>query len=159
MRFSATLEIIGVNPFVFVPPEILAEIFRQAKKERGAIPVRGQVNSVSYRQTLVRYQGHWRLYINTSMLKHSPKRIGERIDVVIEHDPEERTVVFPDAFRFALAQNDAARATFEQLSPSRQREILRYLANLKSPEALERNVRRAIGFLLGNERFGGRSQP
>ncbi len=45
------------------------------------------------------------------------------------------------------------------LSPSRKKEIVRYISRLKSAEALERNVARAIGFLLKKERFVGRDGP
>jgi hypothetical protein len=36
--FSAVLDIIGVNPFVFVPETILQVIFKQANKTSGPIP-------------------------------------------------------------------------------------------------------------------------
>lgn len=38
-------------------------------------------------------------------------------------------------------------------------EIVRYLARLKTEESLEKNIKRAINFLLGNERFVGRYKP
>ena len=44
------------------------------------------------------------------------------------------------------------------LIPSRKKEILRYLAALKSPEARERNIVRALKVLSGkSERFMPRS--
>src|ERR1700742_2185103 len=108
-KFKARIEIIGINPFVFVPAKILAEIFKQSGKDKGQIPVRGSVNRKAYKQTLVRYSGDWRLYINTTMLKDSPKRIGEVIDVTIRHDPSDRTFEMPPAFAAALAENKEAR--------------------------------------------------
>ncbi|WP_241003780.1 hypothetical protein [Lactococcus taiwanensis] len=45
------------------------------------------------------------------------------------------------------------------MTPSKQLEINRYIAKLKSQEAIERNVARAIGFLLGKNRFVGRDKP
>ena len=36
-NFDAKLEIIVGNPFVYIPLEILSEIFQQAKKSKGAI--------------------------------------------------------------------------------------------------------------------------
>ncbi|MBA3827680.1 MAG: DUF1905 domain-containing protein [Taibaiella sp.] len=91
-HFQAPLNIIGINPFVFVPEKILALIFEQAGKSKGHIPVCGTVNSLPYKQTLVRYAGEWRLYINTAMLKNSPKRVGEVIDITIGYDGETRTI-------------------------------------------------------------------
>jgi hypothetical protein len=38
-QFSAQTEIIGVNPFVFVPEDIFQRIFEQAGKNKGTIPI------------------------------------------------------------------------------------------------------------------------
>lgn len=46
----------------------------------------------------------------------------------------------------ALEANDEARAVFDGLPPSRQKEIVRYIASLKNDESVERNVARAISF-------------
>jgi hypothetical protein len=75
-KFQATIDIIGINPFVFIPENILKDIFKQAGKEKGPIPVKGTINAKPYKQTLVKFKGYWRLYINTTMLKNSPNRIG-----------------------------------------------------------------------------------
>lgn len=158
-KFTEVIEIIGINPFVPVPVDVLQEIFEQAMKDKGMIPVRGILNGVPYKQTLVKYSGDWRLYINAKMLKNSPKRIGEKVDIELEYDPESREIQMPDSFREALRENQEADAVFNNLSSSRKREIVRYLANLKSDDSLQRNIQRALGFLLGNERFVGRDRP
>lgn len=125
----------------------------------GHIPIRGTINGDAYKQTLVRYSGEWRLYINTGMLKNSPKRIGEQIHLTVQYDPESRAVAAPEAFITALDQNIAAKVVFESLPISRRLEIVRYLAKLKSAQALEINITRAINFLLHKERFIGRDKP
>ena len=157
--FKAKIEIIGINPFVFVPAKILKEVFRQAGKDRGHIPVCGSVNQKPYKQTLVKYGGDWRLYINTTMLKDSPKRIGETIEVTIQHDPVDRTIRPHPAFTKALRANTEAKKVFDGLSASRKKEIVRYIAALKTPESVSRNIERAIGFLTGSGRFVGRDKP
>lgn len=99
------------------------------------------------------------LYINTNMLKNSPKRIGERIDISINYDSESREIETPTNFLIALNENKQAKNVFEQLSASRKLEIVRYLTKLKSEETIEKNIQRAINFLLGKERFVGRDKP
>lgn len=47
----------------------------------------------------MRYQDEWRLYINTIMLKNSPKRIGEKIALSIAYDPQPRTIEMPPKFK------------------------------------------------------------
>ncbi len=158
-KFNAILEIIVGNPFVFIPSEILDEVFRKANKRKGYIPVKGTINGKSYQQTLVKYSGDWRLYVNMEMLKNSPKRIGEEIEVGIEFDPSDRTIEPHPKLTKALSENKEAKEVFDELSPSRQKEIVRYISHLKSEKSIDKNVTRAIHFLLGKERFVGRDKP
>ncbi|MDP2692035.1 MAG: YdeI/OmpD-associated family protein [bacterium] len=158
-KFKATLDIIGINPFVYVPEKILEDIFAKAGKDRGHIPVCVVINNNEHKQTLVKFIGHWRLYINTSMLKNSPKRIGEIIDVAIEFDPADRTIKPHPEFLKALDQNIEAKQVFESLSVSRQKEIIRYISFLKSAESVTKNIQRVLGFLTGKNRFVGRDKP
>lgn len=157
--FRAELQIIGINPFVFVPAKILTEIFEHAGKDKGPIPIHGMVNNVAYKQTLVKYSGEWRLYINTSMLKDSPKRIGEVISVSISYDADERTVLMHPQLSKALKENKMAKLVFDRLTPSLQKEIVRYIANLKTEASVIRNTEKAIQFLLGTGKFVGRDKP
>jgi transcription initiation factor TFIIIB Brf1 subunit/transcription initiation factor TFIIB len=157
--FNANLQIIGINPFVFVPAKILAEVFECAGKNKGPIPIHGMVNKVVYKQTLVKYRGEWRLYINTSMLKDSPKRIGEMISMSIAYDPLERTIVMHPSLRKALRKNKTTKSVFDRLTPSLQKEIVRYIANLKTEASVNRNIKKAIQFLLGKGKFVGRDKP
>jgi len=154
-KFKAGIGLLGINPFVYVPDEILQEIFRQSGKGRGPIPVCGSVNRKSYKQTLVKYKGYWRFYINTTMLKDSPRRIGEVISVTMRYDPEDRTIPpHPDLIK-ALKANKEAKKAFDRLPPSRQKEIVRYISALKTQESVSRNIERAIGFLMGENPFVG----
>lgn len=158
-KFSAELEVIVGNPFVFVPIEILNAIFLQVKRDVGPIPVRGTINGKLYQQTLLKYCGEWRLYVNMKMLKNSPGRLGEVIEVEIEFDPSDRTIVPHPKLVQALSQNAEAATVFDNLSPSRQKEIVRYISKLKTAKSIDKNVARAINFLLGKDRFLGRDGP
>lgn len=157
-KLTATIEIIGVNPYILLPDDALAEIFRQAGKNKGPIPIKGTINDQPYSQTLVKFNGIWRLYINTKMLKNSPKRIGEIIDVSVEHDPAERVITQHPKLTIALNENADASAIFAKLRPSLQLEIVRYISSLKSEESIDKNVNKAIDFLLGRGRFIGRDK-
>lgn len=156
-RFDAYIDIIGINPFVPLPEKVLAWVCLGAGKEKGPIRVRGTINDRPFRQTLVRYQGAWRLYINGTMLKDSPRRIGEKIRVAIEFDPEEKVVPMHPVLERALRENKKAAGAFSELTPSRRLEIVRYIAALKTEESVARNVGRAIRHLTGEEIFVGRT--
>lgn len=157
--FSATIEIIGINPFVFIPEEILQHIFEKGAKSKGPIPVKGTINTIPYTQTLMKFKGEWRLYINTTMLKNSPKRIGEQIEISIDYDPEKREIPIHPKLSEALNENKEANSVFQNLRPSLQHEIIRYISHLKTEESIDKNVPKAIAFLLGKGKFVGREKP
>lgn len=157
--FKAELHLIGINPFVFVPPEVLSEIFKEAQRSKGAIPIKGKINGSSYKQTLVRYRGDWRLYINMKMLKDSPRRIGEMVELFVEYDPVERVIEPHPKFLMALNENKEAKVIFESLRPSLKLEIVRYISSLKNEISVEKNVIKTIAFLLGKGSFVGRAKP
>jgi hypothetical protein len=92
------------------------------------------------------------------MLHHSPKRIGEIIKISVAYDPEPRLTIPHPGFSKALNGNKEAKVVFDGLPPSRRAEIVRYLKNLKTEKALEKNIQRAINFLMGKERFVGRDK-
>lgn len=76
-RFTAELEIIDGNPFVPLPPDALNDVFCESGRTKGPIPVRGAIDGRPYQQTLVKFRGVWRLYVNMKMMDDSPRRIGE----------------------------------------------------------------------------------
>lgn len=157
--FSATIDIIGINPFVFLPEEVLNAVFLQAGKDKGKIPVKITIDGHEFPQTLVKYSGHWRLYLNMPMRQAAGKDVGDTAAFGIRFDPEERVVPMHPKFSKALDENKDAREVFENLPASRRLEIVRYLSFLKTEESLDRNTAKAIGFLLGKERFIGRDKP
>src|SRR5689334_22712353 len=90
--FSAKILKIGVNPHVLVPKDILRYVLEKAGKEKGPIPVRIVINNRGFDQTLVKYAGKWRLYLNTAMRKVANRQAGDVIDIRIEYDPRDRTI-------------------------------------------------------------------
>ena len=159
LSFKAKIFIIGVNPYVLLHAKILNEIFMQAKKDKGAIAVRGTLDGHRFIQNLVKYSGKWRLYLNTPMRKAAGKDVGDMVEVHIEFDPDERIIPMHPKLLKALEKNKEAFIVFESLPPSRQKEIIRYIGHLKREESIDKNVVRAIGFLKGGKRFIGRDKP
>ncbi|UKB81935.1 YdeI/OmpD-associated family protein [Chryseobacterium sp. MEBOG06] len=154
--FSTTLEIIGINPFVFVPEEILNVIFENSEKSKSPIPVKGSVNGKEFRQNLMKYLGEWRLYINTTMLKNSPKRVGEIIEVELEYDDSDRSISIHPKLDEAIKASSVAGKNFENLIPSRKNELIRYINNLKTEAGRERNIEKIIRHLHGETDFFGK---
>ena len=158
-RFEATIDIIGINPFVFVPDAILQSIFEAAGKDKGQIPVRLEIAHQDFIQTLVRYSGDWRLYLNGPMREVSKTTVGDTIAIGIAFDSSDRTTPLHPKLQIALDADVRAKAVFQKLAPSHQKELMRYINNLKSEESIDRNVIKAIAYLHGKQRFVGREKP
>jgi len=156
--FSAKIQIIGVNPCVLIPASILKYIFQKAGKDKGAIPIKLKIGGENFIQNLVKYSGKWRLYLNGPMRKAAGKDVGDTIDVQIDFDAKPRTTPMHPKLKKAFKENKEARDAFHKLSPSRQKEILRYIIFLKSEESVDRNIQRAITQLTSNKPFIGREK-
>lgn len=154
--FTATLEIIGINPFVFVPEEILNMVFEKSGRNKSPIAVKGTVNGKDFKQNLMKYLGEWRLYVNLTMLKNSPKRIGETIEVVLEYDDSDRSIAIHPQLEKAIKESTVATANFENLIPSRRHELIRYINNLKTEASIQRNIDKIIRHLHGETDFFGK---
>lgn len=153
--FKAKLEIIGINPFVFVPDEILHNLFAEAGVDKGYIPISGKVNGKDYNQTLLRYKGEWRLYINTQMLPNSPKRIGEILELSVVFDPEDRSLLPHPELEQALLENEEAKTVFDRLAPSKRKEIIRYISFLKTDDSRRKILKRQLDFCLVKMHLSG----
>jgi len=146
--FTAKIFIIGVNPYVLLPQAVLLDIFKQAKKDKGPIPVKGKMNEHSFIQTLVKYQGKWRLYLNTPMRKATKLDVGDSATFQLEFDASERIVPMHPKLDKAFKKYKQAKTNFDILPPYRQKEIKRYIGFLKSEESVDRNIEKVIEMLL-----------
>lgn len=166
LSFSENIAIINGNPYVRPPDHVLQMIFKQAQKEMSPIPVRGTLNGAAFQQTLVRYENDWRLYINIIMAKaaHIPftksitEIVGKKVEIQLEYDPHPPTYEMVEFLQKALEENAIARKNWEQLIPSRQKEVLRYFSRLQSDDAKNRNLQQLLEALSGKEvRFMART--
>jgi hypothetical protein len=158
--FSATVEIIIGNPHVALPMKVLDQIFKQSGRNKGPIPVKGILNGIPYKQTLVRYDGDWRLYLNGIMLKQSGvwgksekiiSVVGKKVKIHVEYDGEPREISMDKSMASALSKDKIASEAFNNLAPYRKHEIMRYLGFLKTETAINKNVERIIKHLRGEE--------
>jgi hypothetical protein len=162
LRFKATIEINGINPFVLVSATRAA---RLRKGWRRPIPVLVRVNGMPEKAWRINMMpvgdGSFYLYLHGAVRKASQTQVGDTVTVEVEVDEEYKNGPMhpmPAWFRAALHGNSRALKTWKALIPSRKKELLRYFAGLKSEEAQTRNLERAIHVLAGGKaRFMGRA--
>jgi hypothetical protein len=163
LRFRGRMEIIGVNPYV----RVSSAHARALKPDwRRPLPVLVRINghpkAKPWRINMMPMgNGDFYLYLHGSVRIASRTKVGDVVSVEIEFDEQYRggpLTAMPAWFRAPLSKNVAAKRAWDALTPSRKKEILRYLTALKSIEARERNVARALRVLSGKkERFMARS--
>jgi bacteriocin resistance YdeI/OmpD-like protein/uncharacterized protein DUF1905 len=91
--------------------------------------------------------GSFYLYLHGDVRRASGTKVGDRVRVEVAFDAEYRKGPphpIPAWFKAALQRNPQALKNWEALIPGRKKEILRYFARLKWPEARARNLERAL---------------
>jgi hypothetical protein len=162
MRFRSRIEINKINPYVLVRAGQAAKLKRGWRRP---MPVQVQVNGkpdTPWRINLMPVgDGDFFLYLHGQVRKASGTRVGEVVSIAIAFDHDYKggpAHPMPPWFGRALNRTPKAKKGWASLTPSRQKEILRYFAGLKSPAAQERNVQRALHVLAGGKaRFMARA--
>jgi hypothetical protein len=151
-RFTATMEIIGINPYV----RVTAARAKALKPGwRKPMPVRVRINGKPEKawpiNMMPKGDGSFLLYLHASVRKASATGVGDRVSVEVAFDADYAAgpAPMPAWFRAALRGNPVAGKAFRALPPSRKKELVRYLALLKSPEARECNLVKALQVLSG----------
>ncbi len=162
LKFSAVIKIIGVNPYVSVSKTRASQI---KLNWRRPMPVLVRVNGLPKKawhiNMMPKGDGSFYLYLHGDVRKSSTTKVGDTVEVEVEFNETYRNGPLhpmPKWFRSALTKNVKAKKAWEALIPSRKKEVLRYFAALKSEEARQRNLLRAIDALSNdNIRFMGRT--
>jgi hypothetical protein len=161
VTFSADVQIVGVNPYVLVDDERV-----QALRPgwRRPMPVLVKLNGTPdtpWRTNLMPVGGgDFYLYLHGGMRKAAHVKVDDVVSVTLRFDDTYRNGPLhdsPDWFHEALEASSVAQKNWSNLAPSRQKEILRYFAALKSDQAKKRNLLQALRVLEGeDDRFMGR---
>lgn len=143
--FRATLEPVPHGGCFVVVPEKVAAAAGVKYRDR----VRGTVNGVAYRSSLMKYSGVFHMGVHKATLEKAGAAKGSTVRVTIERDPDPLPTdrVPPDLAR-ALRQHPAARTAFAALAPSHKREYVKHVIEAKKPETRARRIERTIVALL-----------
>jgi hypothetical protein len=151
--FSALIKIRGVNPYVLVSARRAQTLKPGWRKPLPVLVRLNEKPAKAWRINLMPVgDGSFYLYLHGQIRNASRSVVGDRVQVEIEFDVAYRNGPqhpMPRWFQEALAAHPPAQDNWKALVPSRKKEILRYLARLKSPEARARNLARALHVLSG----------
>ncbi|HEX8686525.1 MAG TPA: YdeI/OmpD-associated family protein [Pyrinomonadaceae bacterium] len=120
---------------------------------RGRVPVRGTLNGAPFRSSTFRMGGdcHF-MVVNRRMREAAGVSGGETVPVTMERDDAPRTVTPPPDFARALKANKEARATWDKLSFTHQREHVEHIEGAKKPDTRERRLENSIALLAAGRK-------
>ena len=121
---------------------------------RARVPVRGTINGTPFRGTLFPMGGRHIMVVNRKLRAAAGVGGGQTVSVTLERDAEPRVVAPPADLARAIKTNPEARATWEKLSYTRQREYAEHVADAKRPETRRRRIEKSIALLAA-----GRKEP
>ena len=120
---------------------------------RGRVPVRGALHGAPYRGSVFRMGGdcHF-MVVNRKLRVAAGVSGGETVPVTMERDDEPRVITPPDDFARALKTNKDARATWDKLSFTHQREHVEHVEEAKRPETRQRRIEKSIQLLASGKK-------
>jgi hypothetical protein len=137
----------GGGAFVEVPFDVEKEF--GAKKPR----VRALIEGVPYRGLLTRMGSeHHLLIILKGIREQIGKTFGDEITVTVEPDTEPRVLEIPDDLTEALSQDEKAKAFFDRLSYTHQKEYVNWINEAKKEETRQNRVTKTIEMLKQGKR-------
>jgi hypothetical protein len=115
---------------------------------RARVPVRGTINGHPFRSSIFPTgEGSHYMVVNRETREGAKVKAGDTVSFVMERDDEPRVVTPPAELARALRANRSAKAAWDKLSYTRQREHARAVDEAKRPETRASRVERVIAEL------------
>jgi antitoxin component of MazEF toxin-antitoxin module len=128
----------GGGHAVVVPKEVAAAFSNKRPQ------VLAHVNGVQYRSRLMVYGGQSYLGLRKDLLRQLEVEAGDRVQIELVEDHEERIVVEPPELTQALADDPAAQAAYQKLPFTHRNEYARWIDEGKKPETRADRVAKTI---------------
>ena len=141
--FTATIQNAGEGgAFVEVPFDVEAELGSKKPK------VKATIEGVPYRGTLVRMGTECHLLLILKEIREKiGKTFGDEVTVTVEPDTEPRVIDIPAELKKAFKTEKEAKAFFDKLSYSHQREYVMWINEAKREETRQNRILKTIEML------------
>ena len=146
--FTATIQNAGGGgAFVEVPFDV-EEVFGSKKPK-----VKAMIAGVPYRGLLVRMGGpNHMLIILKGIREQIGKTFGDEVTVTVEPDTEPRVIEIPKDLMKELKKEKEAKAFFDKLSYTHQKEYVRWVEEAKREETRQNRIVKTIEMLKKEKR-------
>ena len=136
--------------FIEFPYDVQKEFGR-----KGQVKVKAYFDGFEYRGSLVKMGHHCHVIVlNKKVREAIGKAPGEKVDVVIFEDIEERTVDLSADLETAMKGFPTARTFFDSLSFTHKKEYVEWVTSAKKPETRMARIDKCIEMLLSKMKEG-----
>jgi hypothetical protein len=137
----------GGGGFVEIPFDV-EKVFGSKRPK-----IRALIEGIPYRGTLVRMGGeHHMLIILKGIREQVGKTFGDEVKIVVEADTEPRQVEIPADLMKEFKKNKDAKALFDKLAYTHQREYVRWIEEAKREETRSNRIVKTIDMLKKGKR-------
>lgn len=144
-KFKAKIEPVRGGGHYLLVPDDVAERAKLAYRAR----VRGTIDGVAYRSSLMKYSGRFHMGVHKATLAAAGKKAGDTVAVAIELDEEPLPGdTLPPELVAAFRTDARARAAWEKLAPSHRREHVKAIDEAKKPETRKTRIERTLKMLV-----------
>lgn len=149
VRFSATVQQRGPNPFLEVPNGVSAGLLPFATQ--GRIRVTGRLDGAEFNATLMPGKpGKHILFVPGGLRAASGVKVGDTVAIDIQPVSPQR-VRPPEDLTAALEEVAGAPDAWDRLPASYRRELTRFLEDARTPRTRGRRVEQIVVKVLGGE--------
>lgn len=142
--FRTTLLASGGNNVGIVVPEDVVTAFGRGKRVPVVVTIDGDYR---YRNTIASMGGRFLISFNAETRRATGRGAGDEVEVRLDVDDAPRVVEVPDDLAAELAQDQAARAAWDELSYSRQRAHADSITGAKAETTRARRVAKVLDAL------------
>lgn len=130
--------------------EIPLDVEKEFGKKR--VKVKVLFETIPYRGLLVRMNTECHILgIRKEIRDSLNKKIGDKVNVILEEDFEVRTVDLPDELASLFSKDRKLKEKFEQLSYTHQKEYVNWINEAKKEETRKSRVEKMILMLRENK--------
>jgi hypothetical protein len=152
IEFKVKLEgMEGSEIAAVVAPFDVQEVFGT----KARVPVRGTINGVEYRSSLMPMGGCHRMVVNRELREAAKVKAGDTVKVVMKRDEAERAVEIPALLKAELKKNKKAAANWERYSYTHRKEMARSITEVKQEETRLRRLAKVMDVLKSGKRWLG----
>ena len=117
---------------------------------RARVPVKGTINGFPFRSSFFPTgKGTHYMVVNKEVRAGAKAAVGESVTVVLEVDTAPRVVALAPDVKKALTKNKKAKAAFEKMAYSHQKEYVGYIEEAKRPETRAKRIKQTLEVLSG----------